>query len=85
MQTIIEQIKLSLGEIMPLDASIEIAEATALTRDLNMDSSLFIELLMTLEDHIEGLRFDPENLNKDDFETVGSLARYIQSICQSAA
>lgn len=33
---------------------------------------------MTLEDRIEGLEIDPDELEPDVFDTVGSLAAYIE-------
>lgn len=85
METLIEKIKLSLSEVMNLEETSSITSETRLAEDLDMDSSMFIELLMTLEDHVEGLTFDPETLKKDDFKTVASLATYIQTLTNTVA
>jgi acyl carrier protein len=37
-----------------------------------MDSTGVLELLMALEDNL-GIEVDPENLDMDDFKTVGTL------------
>ncbi|WP_439959572.1 acyl carrier protein, partial [Streptomyces luteocolor] len=52
-----------------------ITENTRLFDDLGFDSTSILELLMALEDELD-FEFDPETLEPDDFETVGSLAAY---------
>ena len=52
-----------------------ITEKTRLFDDLGFDSTSILELLMTLEDELD-FEFDPETLEPDDFETVGTLAAY---------
>jgi acyl carrier protein len=45
--------------------------------DLHLDSTSVLELLMVLEDAV-GLEIDPENLDMDDFRTVGTLADFVE-------
>ena len=53
-----------------------ISEDLRLFDDLNMDSTSALELLMALEDTI-GVEIDAENLDMDDFRTIGTLADYL--------
>ncbi len=72
---IIERIKASITEVLKRDVSGS-AEDTRLVEDLQMDSTTVLELLMALEDSL-GLEVDPENLQMDDFRTIGTLADYV--------
>ena len=53
-----------------------ITEDTRLFEDLAVDSTSVIELLMGLEDAI-ALEVDPDSLDPESFETVGSLTDYV--------
>jgi acyl carrier protein len=56
----------------------ELRDDVRLFGDLALDSTGFIELLMSLEDSI-GLEVDPDDLTPDVFETVGSLTAYLSA------
>jgi acyl carrier protein len=56
-----------------------LTEDVRLFDDLNMDSTMALELLMTLEDTI-GVEKDAENLSMDDFQTIGTLADFLMSV-----
>ncbi|WP_093171126.1 acyl carrier protein [Sinosporangium album] len=45
--------------------------------DLSFDSTSVLELLMRLENELD-VEFDPETLEPSDFETVRSLALYVE-------
>ncbi|HEY2443906.1 MAG TPA: acyl carrier protein [Streptosporangiaceae bacterium] len=51
---------------------------TRLFEDLHLDSTSILELLMAVEDRVD-IEVDPERLNMDDFQTVGTLAAYVGS------
>ncbi len=44
--------------------------------DLHLDSTTMLEMLMAMEDLV-GLRVDPEDLDMDDFETVGTFTSFV--------
>lgn len=46
-------------------------------RDLDLDSYLFGQFLLVLEDHLPGLRFDPEAIGQHESNLVSSLCSYI--------
>ncbi|KUI98755.1 MULTISPECIES: phosphopantetheine-binding protein [Vibrio] len=71
----------AIGLVMEIDDLSELHEATQIERDLGFDSGLYIELIMYLEEAVEGLHIDPASLDIKDFESVGSIARYIERLC----
>lgn len=72
---IVNAITESLREVLN-NPALEVDEQVRLFDDLHLDSTSVLELLMALEDTV-GLEIDPENLDMDDFQTVGSLADYV--------
>jgi acyl carrier protein len=54
----------------------EASETTTLMDDLGLSSTTGLELVLELEDRLER-EISVEDLGRDDFETVGSLATYI--------
>ncbi|QBF29659.1 acyl carrier protein [Thalassococcus sp. S3] len=46
-------------------------------RDFDLDSYMFVQFLLGLEDKVPGLRFDPESIGQAGFNTMGSLADHI--------
>ena len=79
MEQLIETIKPVLQNVLKLDSVDHVTAETRLFEELNMDSTSALELLMALEDVIEGLVIDPETLEADHFKSVGNLAGYVQS------
>ncbi|GGZ46606.1 acyl carrier protein [Streptomyces inusitatus] len=73
-------IESALTEVMERDPAeiTAITEDTRLFEDLFLDSTSVLELLVTLED-LTGLEVDPEELDMDDFRTVGTLADRVGS------
>ncbi|MER5501423.1 MULTISPECIES: acyl carrier protein [unclassified Streptomyces] len=74
---IVEQIRVALETALGREVA-EVSEDTSLFADLAVDSSGVLELLLTLEDSV-GLEVDPEALEPEIFETVGTLADYVAS------
>lgn len=50
---------------------------TRLDRDLDLDSYMFVQFLLALEDQVPGLRFNPEAIGQHEFNLVSSLCDYI--------
>ncbi|MFD0772492.1 acyl carrier protein [Streptomonospora algeriensis] len=67
----------ALGKVLEREVT-EATEATQLFEELHLDSTSVLELLMVLED-TTGVEVDPEEIDMDDFATVGSLASYLES------
>ncbi|MCZ0207497.1 acyl carrier protein [Streptomyces achromogenes] len=55
-----------------------LTEEVRLFEDLHLDSTSVLEMLMALEDAID-VSVDPENLDMDDFKSVGTLTDYVLS------
>ena len=60
----------------PLEA---VTNETALFQDVGLDSTSVLDLLMNLEDKTV-LEIDTEDLELEDFQTVGSLVSFVSSI-----
>lgn len=75
---LLEEIKGALAEVLNMESDQAINLNTSLFDELHLDSTSVLELLMTLEDRIDGLEIDPDELEPDVFDTVGSLAAYIE-------
>ncbi|MFE2970184.1 acyl carrier protein [Streptomyces sp. NPDC059340] len=80
---IIEQIRLALGSALERELA-ELPESTTLFEELAVDSTGVLELLLTLEDALV-LEIDPEALEPEVFETVGTLADYVESMVSRKA
>ncbi len=65
----------ALAQLLGRDAA-SIDAQSRLFEDLGFDSTGVLELLMQLETEL-GVEFDPETLEPNDFETVGSLVAYV--------
>jgi len=74
---ILGQLRSSLSEVLNREVP-ELREDSRLFEDLALDSTSVIELLMSLEDTV-GLEIDPEDLGPEVFQTVASLADYVEA------
>ncbi len=73
-----------LQNVLKLQSVSNVTPETRLFEDLNMDSTSSLELLMALEEVIDGLVIDPETLDVEHFKTVGNLASYIVSTLEKS-
>ncbi len=80
---VIAGIERALSEVLNRDLPV-LTEDVRLFDDLNMDSTMALELLMALEDTI-GVEIDAENLSMDDFQTIGTLADYLLAVATITA
>lgn len=77
---------------MPSDYNTEIAQAledvlgtapaaitaeTSFQEDISLDSMMFVQFLVALEDRVPGFSFDDDELDFDAFQTVGALSAAI--------
>ncbi|MNJ70980.1 acyl carrier protein [compost metagenome] len=78
-----------LGEILrvvlKLPANTVISADSHLRDDLGLDSLTSMELLVNLEDDIEGFFVNPDTIAPGHFNTVATLAGYIDAHRQPAA
>lgn len=57
----------------------ELSVDMRLDRDFDMDSFMFVQFLLSLENKIKNLHFDPLALGGTDFNLIGNLVTYIYS------
>jgi acyl carrier protein len=80
MNQILQSIQEALSEVLEEPVS-NLSTATDLQADLDLDSIRFVQFLLTLEDKIPGLLFNPDTLGDSSFNRVASLVSYIESNC----
>ncbi|GGM09705.1 acyl carrier protein [Dactylosporangium sucinum] len=74
-----EQVVETICDLLPRVLKREVAgasESTTLMDDLGMSSTTGLELVLELEDRLER-EISVEDLGRDNFETVGTLADYV--------
>ncbi|MCS7484526.1 acyl carrier protein [Umezawaea endophytica] len=74
--SVVKTITGALSDIMQREYS-DVTEETRLFEDLHLDSTSVLTLLMALEDQT-GIEVDPESLQMENFQTIGTLADYIE-------
>ncbi|AZQ38777.1 MULTISPECIES: acyl carrier protein [Streptomyces] len=75
---VVESVETALTDVLEREVSGLTAEQR-LFEDLHLDSTSVMEMLMFLEDRL-GIVIDPETLDMDDFQTVGTLTAYLQRL-----
>ena len=75
MKTLLLAINDALNDVLP--SKVTITENTDFNDDLDLDSVLFVQFLLLLEDNVPGLIFEPDQVNQDAFTTVGKLMTWI--------
>ena len=83
MSTILANIQTVLAQVTGENTS-EVTAATNLENDLDLDSILFVQFLLALEDVIPGLEFSQETMAEANFTTIGALMAFIDETTQSA-
>jgi acyl carrier protein len=74
-----EQVVETICDLLPRVLKREVSgasQATTLMDDLGMSSTTGLELVLELEDRLER-EISVEDLGRDNFETVGTLADYV--------
>ncbi|WP_242603781.1 phosphopantetheine-binding protein [Vibrio vulnificus] len=78
MTTTMQHIQSALELVLETDL-LTISLDTNFDDDLDLDSVLFVQFLLTLEDAIEGLLFDPDLIGQSAFNNVRTLIDFIES------
>jgi acyl carrier protein len=82
MSQILQAIQDALSEVLE-ERVPNLSMATDLQLDLDLDSIRFVQFLLTLEDKVPGLVFNPDTLDQSSFNRVESLVGYIESNCRA--
>ncbi|MDI3408218.1 acyl carrier protein [Streptomyces cavernicola] len=75
---IVAQVEAALSEVLEREIT-GLTEEARLLEDLHLDSTSVMEMLMHLEDSL-GIVIDPENLDMEDFQSVGTLTAYLARV-----
>jgi acyl carrier protein len=76
--TIVAQVETALSEVLEREVT-GLTEDIRLFEDLHLDSTSVMEMLMELEDSMK-IVIDPENLDMDDFQSIGTLTGYLRRV-----
>ncbi|KZK81526.1 acyl carrier protein [Pseudovibrio sp. W64] len=71
------QIVAALSEVLERPVP-DLQPETRFDLDFDLDSYIFVQFLLALEDRIPGLRFDPDAIGQHEFNVVSSLVDYIE-------
>ncbi|WP_260955688.1 acyl carrier protein [Pseudomonas citri] len=75
MSSLLSAVNEALNDVM--SSTVSVGLETDFNEDLDLDSVLFVQFLLTLEEKVPGLMFDPDQINQDAFTTVGKLIGWI--------
>ncbi|WP_248751798.1 phosphopantetheine-binding protein [Pseudomonas sp. MWU15-20650] len=70
----------ALNDVMSSGVSVSLE--TDFNEDLDLDSVLFVQFLLTLEEKVPGLMFEPDQISQDAFTSVGKLIGWIEQHVQ---
>lgn len=72
-----DTVREALSEVVerPVD---DINDSMFLDRDFDLDSVMFVHFLLSLEDRIPGLQFNPEDLAEAAFNQVSLLLEFLE-------
>lgn len=73
---VVAAVEAALSEVMDRPVS-DLSDEMKLDRDFDLDSFMFVQFLLSLEDKIGNLRFDPMSFGQVDLNSVGTLVEYI--------
>jgi len=71
----------ALSEVLEHDVPALTADMQ-IDREFDLDSVMFVQFLLSVEDRIPGLRFDPEVLAEASFNNVSSLLEFLDGVTQ---
>ncbi len=73
----LEFIRSALSQVLETDVP-ELTKDTRIDQEFDLDSVMFIQFLLCLEDCVPGLRFDAENLAEAAFNDIEKLLLFIE-------
>ncbi|WP_300628608.1 phosphopantetheine-binding protein [Pseudomonas sp.] len=80
MSDLLSAINKALNEVMA--SAVTVSLETDFNEDLDLDSVLFVQFLLTLEEKVPGLMFEPDQISQDAFTSVGKLISWIEQHLQ---
>lgn len=80
----LDLIRSVLADVTKQDVPVLTAD-TDIVEELDLDSILFVQFLLALEDHVEGLEFNQETLTEANLNIAGDLADFVNGVYAVAA
>ena len=80
--THLETLREALAEVLERDVP-SLTPDMEIDREFDLDSVMFVQFLLSVEDRVPGLRFDPEVLAEAAFNNVASLLAFLDGITQA--
>lgn len=77
--SVIETVKRVLADITHDESVMGMELNTLLREELGIDSMTSLTFLMALEDAIDGFVVDPDTLEPEHFDTIGTICEYVFS------
>jgi acyl carrier protein len=74
-ETVVDSIRVLLPRVLRRDVPAA-GEDTKLMEDLGLSSSTTLELMLELEESLD-IQIDVEDIDQEDFATVGTLAEFV--------
>ena len=71
----------ALSEVLERDIP-ELREEMQIDREFDLDSVMFVQFLLSVEDRVPGLRFEPDVLAEASFNSVASLLEFLGTVEQ---
>lgn len=71
----------ALSEVLERDVP-ELREDMQIDREFDLDSVMFVQFLLSVEDRVPGLRFEPDVLAEASFNSVASLLEFLGTVAQ---
>jgi len=71
----------ALSEVLERDVP-ELREDMQIDREFDLDSVMFVQFLLSVEDRVPGLRFEPDVLAEASFNSVASLLEFLGTVDQ---
>jgi len=81
-QAHLNAIREALSEVLEYEVA-ALTPEMEIDREFDLDSVMFVQFLLSVEDRVPGLRFDPEVLAEASFNNVASLLDFIASTAQA--
>lgn len=72
----------ALSEVLEYEVT-DLTPDMEIDREFDLDSVMFVQFLLAVEDRVPGLRFDPDVLAEASFNSVASLLDFIDSVAQA--
>ena len=78
----LETLREALSEVLEYEVA-ALTPEMEIDREFDLDSVMFVQFLLSVEDRVPGLRFDPEVLAEASFNNVASLLAFIESVARA--